>query len=146
MVRVTTSLPFIINPFNWTKFSFVCLFFTNQNISVKGGSNGHGKTGYPRACTLASVWRRVAYLWCHDTSGRTPLASVYSKIKSSNICSAYITKDLREAVKIMGPRVGFKPKDFIPSSMCSGETIDGNFLFRLSQNNGNLPLPFFGGN
>ena len=39
---------------------FVILLFTTQNNGVKGESIGHGRTGHPQGCPVASICRRVA--------------------------------------------------------------------------------------
>ena len=61
--------------------TFISILFTTQKNGVKGESIGHGTTGHPRACAVAAIRRRVAYLQHHSVTSHTPLASVFHKNK-----------------------------------------------------------------
>ena len=79
--------------------TFVSILFTTQKNGVKGESIGHGATGNPRACAVASIRRRVAHLRQHGATPDTHFAAVFNGTTWSTVCSA-----LRAATTLMGPR------------------------------------------
>ena len=54
---------------------FVSLLFTTQKNGVKGELIVHGRTGHPQGCPVAAMYRQVAYLQRHGTTGETPISS-----------------------------------------------------------------------
>ena len=96
--------------------SFVSLLFTTQKNGFKGDSTGTNETGDPQACAVAVIRRRVVHLRQNGVSICTSLVAVYKNGKRYTIKITDITKALREAVKIAGSQVGFKPTNV---SVCS---------------------------
>ena len=58
---------------------FFSLLFSNQNNLVKVDAIGHGDTGHPRACVVASIIQRVAHFQQHWSGRNTPLDAVHHK-------------------------------------------------------------------
>ena len=104
--------------------TFVSLLFTKQKNGIKGEPIGHGKTGHPRACAVASIRRRVAHLRQHVATPDTHLAAVFNGTTWSTVCSAEITAALRAATTLMRPQVGFTPEDVGARSMRAGGAMD----------------------
>ena len=100
--------------------TFGSLLFTTQKNGVKGESIGHGATGHPRACAVATIRRRVAHLRQHGATPDTHLAVIFNGTAWSTVRSAEITTALRAATTLMGPQVGFTPEDVSARLMRAG--------------------------
>ena len=99
---------------------FFSLLFITQNNGVKGKFIDHGTTGHPRACAVADIRRREAYIQHHGSTSHTPLYIVFHNNKWTSLHSTDITKALWAPVSITGPQVGFTPEEFSVNSMRPG--------------------------
>ena len=94
---------------------FASLTFGDQKNGVRGEVIGLARSGDPYVCPVLAIIRRVVHLREHSAPFDTPLARVYGS--RSRVTPAAITKTLRDAVKFLGPDLGFLPADVSARSL-----------------------------
>ena len=113
--QATTSSPSTCNV-----ATFVGLLFTTHKNDVKGESIEHGAIGYPCACVVAAIRRRVAHLQQHSAAPNTHFVVLFKRNKWSTIRSAEITAALLAETTIIGPQVWFLPDEVSARLMRAG--------------------------
>ena len=85
------------------------LTFTTQKNGVENEVIRQGLSGDPYVCCVKATKRRVCHLRAHNAPLSAPLARVYSADghRPSGVTPALITKTLRDAVRCLGPTLGF---------------------------------------
>ncbi|EJK56345.1 hypothetical protein THAOC_23791 [Thalassiosira oceanica] len=95
---------------------------TDKN-GVRGEVIGLGRSGDAFLCPVLAVIRRVIHLRAHNADPTTPLATVCTSPRK--VTPSMITDTLREAVRSIGPSLGFLPEDV---SACSLRAAGANAL------------------
>ena len=90
---------------------FATLTFDHQKNGVRGEVIGLGCSDDPYLCPVKALARRVIHLRTHNATPTTPLALVYQENRWRSIKPADLTSTLRNHVSILGPSLGFRPKD-----------------------------------
>ena len=85
-----------------TKADYVSLLFTTKKNGFKGKSIGHGQTGHPQGCPVASMCCLVVYLRCNGTTDETPISSIKKGGKWHQIRGNEITTAIRSVVRAAG--------------------------------------------
>ena len=103
--------------------NFVSLIFTTHKNGVNGESIGHGRTGHPQLCPVASMCRQVTYIQRHGATSKTPLSSIkkaskWQQIRGDNIMAAIIS-----FVRAAGPEIGFTKADISACSLRVGRAM-----------------------
>ena len=102
--------------------TFATLTFTTQKNGVRGEVIGLGLSGDPLLCPVGALVRRILYLRSHGATDKTPLSRLFKERKvalggPTHIQPKHITKELREAVTSIGPRLGFVANDVSARSL-----------------------------
>ena len=90
---------------------FATLTFDHQKNGVRGEVIGLGCSDDPYLCPVKALARRVIHLRTQNATPTTPLALVYQENRWRSIKPADLTSTLRNHVSILGPSLGFRPKD-----------------------------------
>lgn len=93
------------------------LTFTNQKNCVPGEVVALGVSGASTACGTRAIGRRIAYLRAHNAPGDTPLCAFMQHGAWHVVSEAMVTQLLRQAAAIVGPSVGFLPKEVSARSL-----------------------------
>ena len=95
--------------------TFATLTFTTQKNGVPNEVIGLGLSGNPHVCPVKSVIRRVLHLRAHNAPMDVPLARVMGMTRK--VTAATISQTLKTAVAVIGPELGFLPKDISARSL-----------------------------
>lgn len=93
------------------------LTFTTQKNGVRGEVISLGRSGDPYICPVLAIARRIIYLRNNNAPEDSPLARLFQPPAGSTlggpqqITSALLTREIRNAVKLVGPSVGFLESD-----------------------------------
>ncbi len=88
---------------------FALLTFTTQKNGVRGEVIGLACLGDPYLCPVQAIIHRVLFLRAHSAPPTTPLAQVYNT--PDKVTAPYLTAQIRDAVTVHGPDLGFLPAD-----------------------------------
>lgn len=88
---------------------FASLTFTDQKNGVRGEVIGLACSGDPFLCPVQAIIRRILYLRANNAPTYTPLARLLNT--KSRVTATSITNILRDTVSVLGPTIGFLPKD-----------------------------------
>jgi len=100
------------------RVTFATLTFTSQKNGVRGEVIGLGRSRDPLLCPVLALARRVRHLRQHNAPATTPLATYYDNHNRPRpVKPADITESLRASTAILGPSVGFLPKDISARSL-----------------------------
>ena len=97
--------------------TFATLEFTNQKNGVRGEVIGLGRSGSPFLCPVKIIATRVIHLRTHAAPPATPLSRYFSNGRWHNTTPSDISAILRQAVRLLGPSLGFVPSDVSARSL-----------------------------
>ena len=99
------------------RVTFVTLTFTTQKNAVRGEVIGLARSGDPICCPVLAMTRRIRHLRLHNASNTTPLATYFENNRSHPIKPSDVTAALRSSTILLGPSLGFLPKDISARSL-----------------------------
>jgi hypothetical protein len=91
--------------------TFGSLTFRDQKNGVRGEVIGLSHSGDPLLSPPRILARRIIHLRSHNAALDTPLARIYTDSGRRSITPRVITSTLRDAVRFLGPTLGFLPSD-----------------------------------
>ena len=92
--------------------TFASLTFTNQKNGVRGEVIGLGPSGQIHLCPTKALARRIEHLRSYNAPDTAPLCRVYTHADTCRtVKPAHVSQMLRDAVRFIGPQLGFLPSD-----------------------------------
>jgi len=100
--------------------NYVTYTFRTQKNGVRGEALGQGASGHPLCCPVKATIRRLLHHRQHNMPPHRPLATYHDNHRLHNVLAGHITDALRKATALVGPQVGFAPKDITARSLRAG--------------------------
>ena len=92
--------------------TFSSLTFTDQKNGIRGEVIGLSPSGQILLCPTKAIARRIVHLRSHNAPPNAPLCRVYTTPHTFvTVKPSHITQTLRDAVRFLGPQLGFLPSD-----------------------------------
>lgn len=93
------------------------LTFTTQKNGVPNEVIRLNRSGDSYLCPVLAIVRRVIHLRENNAPLHTPLGRVFTPNGIQHVTPSLITKTLRDAVRFLGPELGFLPSDVSARSL-----------------------------